>query len=239
MSQNEELLSDQILSEESIRLGSDSPLKTILKLSIGPLIFQFGNTLYGIVDSFWISKVLGKKGLSIIGASFVPQYLIHGFNLLILISITGKISYFHGKKSAGKIINVIFDLFRLCIILGFFVPIFILSTNSIILKFLGSKEETIKNSKLFLMPLCLGFFITSIHSLLLGIFQANGLTIQYGLFHLFTNLLKILIFDPLLLFIFKLGILSPSISIILSQLFIIPLIYYYIKKNNIINLNFN
>lgn len=52
------------LTPEDIKLGGSPPLKTIFKLSVGPLLSQVTNGLYGIIISIWISKTIGEDGLS-------------------------------------------------------------------------------------------------------------------------------------------------------------------------------
>ena len=51
------------LTEEDIRLGGKPPLQTVCLLSSGPLISQVTNSLYGIINTIWISKALGDSEL--------------------------------------------------------------------------------------------------------------------------------------------------------------------------------
>ncbi|OHT00305.1 hypothetical protein TRFO_07968 [Tritrichomonas foetus] len=63
------------LDDEEMRLGSRSPLKTILILSIGPIISQIFSSLFGVFNSLWVTKTIGDVGLEVFGATFIVDYI--------------------------------------------------------------------------------------------------------------------------------------------------------------------
>lgn len=54
-------------TEEDQRLGIKSPIKTILALSIGPLISQTVQAFYGLADSLWVARTIGQTGIAVFG----------------------------------------------------------------------------------------------------------------------------------------------------------------------------
>ena len=52
------------LTDEDIALGMKPPLKTLLILSIGPFVSQLTQALFGLIDTMWIEKALGDKGVT-------------------------------------------------------------------------------------------------------------------------------------------------------------------------------
>jgi hypothetical protein len=51
---------------ESERLGGRPALRTMLILAAGPLLSNITNSLYGIVDSIWVQRAVGDKGMTAI-----------------------------------------------------------------------------------------------------------------------------------------------------------------------------
>lgn len=57
---------DKKMSLEDMRLAGYSPLTTIFRLSVGPILSQFTGALYGIITTIWVSKAIGDKGMAAI-----------------------------------------------------------------------------------------------------------------------------------------------------------------------------
>jgi len=240
MLDDKELIEDAIdVNEESKRLGGLSPFMTIFVLSLGPLISQLSSSYYSIMDTKMVSEALGTKALSAIGLAFIPQYIVHGFGLFIYVSITVKISYLHGKKASGSIFEVVIDVFKLCLCLAILVPILILPLSFPIIKWLGASTETTWRSLSYLYPITFGFIFTALFNLLLGVLQANGLSVQFGIVNLITNLIKICVCNPIFLNRLKFDVYGSSLSVIVAEMLVIPFIFLYSRKKGIIPQNFN
>ena len=71
------------LTPEDLRLGGSKPLKTIFKLSIGPLLSQVTNGLYGVITTIWISKACGDDGLSAVSTMNAFDGIGRGFGFFL------------------------------------------------------------------------------------------------------------------------------------------------------------
>jgi Na+-driven multidrug efflux pump len=51
---------------ESERLGGRPALRTMLVLAAGSFLANLTNSLYGVVDSIWVQRAVGDKGMTAI-----------------------------------------------------------------------------------------------------------------------------------------------------------------------------
>ncbi|EAY20848.1 hypothetical protein TVAG_436720 [Trichomonas vaginalis G3] len=218
-----------------------SPFKTLMLLSVGPIIFELSSSVMEIVEAFWVGKYIGKIGLSSIGCVFVPYSFLIGFSNMVFVSITHKISSLQGTKSLGTIPELSFDIFRLTIILALLAPIFVLPIIKPIFWFLNTNEKISHNGFLYMIPLTCGFLSTGLLQLLTGIVYANGHPILYSLFYILQNLLVICVFEPIFILWAKVSVIGVALSIICSNILtdIIILIYIKVKHPDYISFQCN
>ena len=99
-------------AEEKRRLAGRAPLKTMLILMIGPIISQVTGALSGIVNSIWISKVLGETGLAAVGLEMSFEVMARAFGYFMMISASTKISQLFGKNLQDDAGQVACDIMR-------------------------------------------------------------------------------------------------------------------------------
>ena len=85
------------LTPEDLRLGGSAPLKTIFKLSVGPLLSQVTNGLYGVITTIWISKACGDDGLSAVSTMNAFDGIGRAFGFFLAIAAATQVSYLYGK----------------------------------------------------------------------------------------------------------------------------------------------
>ena len=74
---------EQSVSDEAKRLGSRPPLKTLAILSVGPLISQITSSMYGIVNTVWVSKAIGEKGMTAVSTYLVFDSIGRAFGFFL------------------------------------------------------------------------------------------------------------------------------------------------------------
>ena len=220
--------------EEKYRLGGRKPLKTLIFLVAGPILSRIGSTTYDIVDSVWVNKAFGKSGLSWIGCVFVLQYLIHGFSQMLHVSVSSKLGYLHAQRLSHKIPRVLYDLFRVALVMCMIVPALILPLAKPLMKWMEFGEESRAKGFLFLIPLSAGYISTSMYYLSCGVLQASGFSVYYGIAHLASAVLNMAVFDPLFLFGFETGIWGVSLASVLSDLVVAMCVIIFVKKRRVI-----
>lgn len=100
-------------STEQERLGSHPALPTLLRQSIGPLCSQIVNSMYLIVDSFWVSHSIGGDGLAATGAVSLIESANNAFGLYLLSCTAARISYLFGQKKVDECAQLFVDIIRI------------------------------------------------------------------------------------------------------------------------------
>ena len=220
--------------KENMRLSGRPPLTTLLILALGPIMSEVGSSLFGVVDGIWVGKTLGKDGLSAAGSVFVLDYIVTGFNNFITIAVNSEVGYLHGKNASDKIPHVLFDIFRIVIFFGFLIPAILLPLTYPIMKLIGISESHQVNGFMYFLPTGSCYLITGLFYFLCAILLANGLSFHFGLAQLVANLLALGAFDPLFLVAFKTKIWGSSFSKIVSYLFVVLFLLFYLMKKKLL-----
>ena len=204
--------------EESIRLGGKPPLKTLFSLLVGPLLSQFTNSVYGLVVSLWVSKSHGNFGLQVLASIFLFDYITFSFGEFLLVSVSTKMSYLFGRRLAKDASQVVVDLFRLCFVLGAFLPAALLPCVKVIVRWLTDNDEDIANEAFkYMLPLLCASASELNYLLGIGVLQGEGRTLISGSIQITSLLMNMFVFNPLFLFKFKLGVWSAALSTVISE----------------------
>lgn len=140
------------LTEEDIRLGGKPPLQTICLLSVGPLISQLTNALYGIVNSIWISKAIGDSGLTAISAYANFDIIGRAFASYLQVSVTTKISSLFGEGLNNEATQVMSDLLRFSFLFALIPPSIFIPLSKIAVKWFGADDEIVNLGFKYIVP---------------------------------------------------------------------------------------
>lgn len=203
--------------EEIYRLAGRKPLITICHLMVGPIISQVTGALYGIINSIWISKKIGEKGLSAISTEITLEGIGRAFGYFLMIAGSTKISQLFGQKKFEEATQVACDLLRCTIICGIIVPVCILPSHKALCKWYGASEETTRLGFQYITPLCACSVLTCINLCCQGFLQAEGRTMLIGLIDLVSLIVACFGICPLLLFGLNCGMCSASVSTVCAD----------------------
>ena len=210
-----------------VRLGSYSPLRTILEQTSGPYTSILASATYGVVDSYWVKKALGEIALTAVGAAYFYENIAYAFAHFLSASVIAKIGYLNGKNQKQESSQIIIDMIRFTFLFGILIPLILIPSSKLFPKWLGS-DDTVSNLTFqFLIPTCGLSIITQNYLVLCGVLLTEGRSNLYGILQVTSSLLNMLILDPLFLLYFKFGIWGASLASIISQ-FIPLIILYYI-----------
>ena len=203
--------------EEIYRLAGRKPLLTIANLMVGPIISQVTGALYGIINSVWISKKVGEKGLSAIATEITLEGIGRAFGYFLMIAGSTKISQLFGRKKFDEATQVACDLLRCTIICGIIVPVCILPAHNAMCKWYGASQETTHLGFQYITPLCSCSVFTCINLCCQGFLQAEGRTMLIGIIDLISLIVACFGICPLLLFGLNCGICSASVSTVCAD----------------------
>ena len=213
------LLSDEAKkkADENYRLGGRGPLKTIFVLISGPLISQLCNAIYGVVNSFWVSKGIGDEGLDVLSSLFIYDMIVYSFGNLACVSASSHISFLFGQKREKEANQLVADLIRVVWILGLIYPAIAIPTSYPLAKWLSSSEDIAKSTFHYMCISGGGSVIMFTFQLMCGILQGEGRTWLFGIMQMSALLLDMLVLLPLCIFKFHWGVWCAALSQIVSQ----------------------
>lgn len=203
--------------DEHYRLSGRPPLKTILLLSIGPIVSQLASALYGILDTIWISKSVGEIGMTAVSTYTAFDNIGRAFGFLTSVAGSSQISALFGKGQEKEASQVMCDLMRVCIISGIIVPAILAPVVKIGVRWFGADEEVVQLGFKYMFPLLMCtvftcFFVTSG-----GFLQAEGRSLLFGIIQVISLLVNMVVLDPLFLLLFKWGLAGAAWARILTE----------------------
>lgn len=204
-------------AEEIKRLSGRPPLKTILILSIGPLCSQITSTLYGIINTFWVSKYIGEVGMSAVAIVVVWELIGRAFGLFLSIAASTQISSLFGKKLFEEAQQVVCDLYRVSLICGCIVPAILIPVTKPYARWCLATEETTEMAFKYIVPQAAGNVLTCIFYTNVGVLQAEGRTLLVGIIDIIALGVGMGALNPLFMGKLKMGIIGPSISTVIAD----------------------
>jgi Na+-driven multidrug efflux pump len=204
-------------SAEAERLGGFPALRTILVLALGPLLSNVTNSLYGIVDSIWIQRAVGDKGMTAISTYNQFEFISRGFGFWLNVAASSTISHLYGSGKGEEAPQLMVDLIRLTVLFGGLAPAICLTPSRATARWLGASEEIVEMGFDYIMPILSCSIVSCNYLLLCGCLQSEGRSGIFGISQITTSLLNMLVFDPLFLFGFHLGNLGASMGTVLSE----------------------
>ena len=192
------------------RLGGSPPLKTILKLMVGPVIVQVTGAMYGIISTMWVSKAIGPLGVSAVFAYTAFDNIGRAFGFFLSVSASTKISQLFGQGKADEAAQVICDLMRVALICGAIVPAILFPAMDPCCRWFGATGEVIELGRSYFTPIAACSFFTCLYVACQGFLQGEGRTLLVGLIAFASLCVSMFIFQTAFLFGFKTGIQAPA-----------------------------
>ncbi|KAK8852828.1 hypothetical protein M9Y10_017820 [Tritrichomonas musculus] len=212
---------------EQFRLGGRPPFTTLCHLIVGPLFSQIAQSLYGLMDTFWISRSIGPKGMTVMSIVQAIDFINIAFAQYFNVAVSARISYLFGRKMKNECAQVVVDFFRICIIVGILIPAILLPCVNPLMRWYGGDDEIVPMCMSYLLPSLCCSLLNYTYLSLCGLLQAMGNSVIYGICQVTSAILNMACFDPLLLLGFKSGMWGASLATALSNL--LPMLFLYIS----------
>ena len=192
-----------------------SIFKSLISLSI-PIIFSnIMQTVYQLIDTFWVGK-LGKNAVATISISYPILFLLLSTGIGIAIAGTILVAQYCGKKDL-KMVNYVseqtlFAVFIIAIIIA--IAGYIFSPEFI--TFMGADKNIFNEAVSYLRLSFIGSIFIYIFLVFQSLLQGVKIVRPPAMIVFLTVILN-LILDPLFIFGFKMGVNGAAISTILTQ----------------------
>ena len=226
LSNSDDLPHHKLKKDEQYRLGGRPPLITLCNLMVGPLLSQIAQSLYGIMDSFWISRSIGTKGMTVMSIILVIDFINIAFAQYFNVAVSARISYLFGKHLKEECSQVVVDFFRICIIVGIIIPAIFLPCVDPLMRWYGGDDEIVPMCMDYLLPALCCSMLNYTYLSLCGLLQAMGNSGIYGICQVSSAILNMACFDPLFLLGIKSGMWGASLATAISNF--IPMICLYV-----------
>lgn len=221
---------DKSIELEHYRLAGRPPLKTIMFLSIGPMVSQVVGALYSIIDTIWVAKACGDEGMAAVSTYNCFDNIGRSFGFFICTAAATKTAQLFGQRKEPEVNQIFCDLIRCALICGMIVPAILLPTVKHAARWFGANEDIVQFGYEYISFLSGGSFCTCLFLTCGGFLQGEGRTHVFAAMELFSFILNGFLFDPLLLLVGKLGVRGAAIATVLSELFpSLILIGWYFK----------
>ena len=221
-------------------LENKTPFQTLFYNSLGPFIAEIVGAAYGIVDTFWISRLVNQEGNAAMSLVSLMDTFGRAFGYWVGSSASSQLSRIRGEKKLDEIPQIFADLFRLCFIFGIIAPLILIPCIPLLLNFFNATGNIRQYGYDYLQPLLYGTIITCLNFFFCGCLQSEGKSTTYGIVQVSSFLLNMFIFDPLLMGPFKLGMKGAALSTIISEA--IPMLiigYYFFNRKYLTFCNFS
>lgn len=215
-----------------IGLSEHFDYKKLIKFTIPTIIMLIFTSIYGVVDGIFISNVEGSDAFASVNLIMPVVMILGAFGFMIGTGGSALISKTLGegdKKRANQIFSM---LIYFIVIIGIILSVLGIIFINPIAKLLGAEGNILKESVIYGRTL----LVCLVPFMLQNAFQSFLIVVEKPKFGLIISILSgvvNMVFDFLLIYVFKLGVFGAAFATGLSQVVgaIVPLVNF-IKKNN-------
>lgn len=198
-------MNSETQTAEDVRLGGSSPFVTIMKLCLGPLLYQLFNGVQDSLDLYIMKRGFGSRGVTIVSIASGLRTLVtlvSTFASSAATIKTGELIAKHEFEKAGKLFV---EFVRVGLILGIILPILLIPSGPMIITQLGITPDLKDDASKYLFPIYLYPFFAYLFSFINGILMSMGFAILSSVIQVLALLLA-LGFDALFIWGFHASI---------------------------------
>ena len=195
---------------------NDSPSKSLIYFAIPMVIGNLFQQLYSVMDSIILGNFVGEEALAAVGSCM-------GIIMLFIAIATGAsvgcsvvISQLFGAKKIEDMKTSIFTALISVLCIGVFLSIIGHMVNIWLLRIMGTPDNIINKSSLYLKIYFYGLTFLFLYNVLAAIFNALGESKIPLYFLIFSSILNIIL-DIVFVVYFKLDIIGVALALVLSQ----------------------
>ena len=202
--------------------------KTILRLAVPMVLAQFVNVLYNIVDRMYIGHISDTSvdALTGVGVTFPILLMVTAFANLFGSGGTPLFSMARGAAQQGgeegekqreRAADVMNNTFSMLVITGVILCIVVLLIKKPVLYLFGASDATYPYADSYLSVYILGSVFMMVSLGMNGFINAQGFA-NRGMLTVVIGAVVNIALDPLLIFVFDMGVQGAALATVLSQL---------------------
>ena len=200
------------------RLGTQKIASLFWTLTLPAIIAQLVNMLYNIVDRIYIGHIpiTGMLALTGVGLSFPIIILISAFTMLITTGSAARASIYLGEKKSKKADEIMGNSLMLLVFLSIILTLIFFFLHRPLIMLFGGSASTIDYASNYIQIYVLGTLFMQVSIGMNTFITAQGFAKTSMLTILIGAFLNIIL-DPILIFIFDLGVQGAALATIFSQ----------------------
>lgn len=211
--------------------------KGLIKLALPLMFLNLINTLYGIVDTYFVGKIgeLQVGAVSLItpitscGAAFATGLSAAGISM---------IARSLGSNNKEKANDIITHLIIIAVLLGIVITAFSLIFTNNILSWLKTPSDIYEDTKGYLVGISLDYVFLFILTIFHAVRQADGDSKTGSIVNIVASILNAIL-DPIFIFTFNFGTFGAAIATVLSKAIMCPFAIYSLIKSDSVKLVLN
>ena len=210
-------------------LGTQPINRLIWKFAIPGIITQLVNALHNIVDQIFIGWGIGDFGVASTSILFPITSIITALSALIGLGAASRFSILLGKKQYQEASDIFGNAISLLLLFGSVLTI----GTSVFLKpmlyLFGATERMMPYAQPYARIICIGILFGVFSTGMSYFIRADG-NPNYSSFVLLAGAVFNMIFDPVFLFVFDMGIAGIALATVFGQLLSAALALFYLLK---------
>ena len=210
-------------------LGTQPINRLIWKFAIPGIITQLVNALHNIVDQIFIGWGIGDFGVASTSILFPITSIITALSALIGLGAASRFSILLGKKQYREASDIFGNAISLLLLFGSVLTIGTSFFLKPMLYLFGATERMMPYAQPYARIICIGILFGVFSTGMSYFIRADG-NPNYSSFVLLAGAVFNMIFDPVFLFVFDMGIAGIALATVLGQLLSAALALFYLLK---------
>lgn len=203
---------------KEVDLGSGSVGKLLFQLALPAITAQIINVLYNMVDRMYIGHLpdVGANALTGVGVTFPIIMAISAFAALVSMGGAPRASIMLGKGKKDEAEKILGNCTTALIIVAAVLTVFFLVFGRSVLMTFGASENTIEYAWSYMQIYSMGTIFVQLALGLNAFINAQGYA-KVGMYTVLIGAVCNIILDPILMFVFHLGVRGAALATIISQ----------------------
>lgn len=219
-----------------IDLGKESIGKLFFMLAIPAIASQLVNALYNIVDRMYIGHIEGVGAIALtgVGVCFPIIMIISAFAALVSMGGAPRASIMMGKGDHDQAEKILGNCCSALIITSIILTIVVMVFKTPLLTMFGASENTLPYAENYILIYAIGTIFVQLTLGINAFISAQGFS-KTAMMTVVIGAITNIILDPILIFVFQMGVQGAALATILSQAISAIWVMYFItsKKTTI------
>ena len=191
--------------------------RLFFKMSIPIILGLLVSGLYNVVDTFFVTRVLGEDAIGGVQIIFPIQMLVFSISTLLGGGAASIIARSLGAKDQQTANQTLMSALFIIVIASLLITVLGLFFSDQLLRLIDTPEALFDYAKQYFVPTIAGTLFVLVAGILNDFLRAEG-KVQFMMVLILIASLSNIIFDPIAIFVFDMGVEGVAYATVLAQL---------------------